>query len=184
MPRLPITAVHPTTTTSACGTIAHRGRPSNHHDFRPVLRLPMTAARPTAAASACAAIADHGRLPSRHGFGLCLDCSSRPSAEPPRLRPVLRLHVAAVCADAMAVAFIATAYHGLPPDHHGFGWLGETDRRQHIPILLTWPRVQLDLWPTASYQTRLVPVAPLRLVGSAISCRASTPACRTQAVSR
>ena len=88
----------PSTTTAACASTAHGGRPQSRHDFglchgcrsrppaqpprlRPVQRLPITAVSKTATASACDATAGHGRRLVHLDCGLCLECSQRPSAQ-------------------------------------------------------------------------------------------------------
>ena len=150
---LRMTAVGPTTTSSACSAIADHGRPSNHHDFglwcdwpeRPLVRPPRlrpvrdyrsrTSAQPprlraatllpimadcsTATTSAC--VTDHHGQPSNHHvFGLCSDCSSRPSVRPPRLWLSELLTTAARAANT-ASACAATAQGGRPSNHHDFG---------------------------------------------------------------
>ena len=98
---------------SACASAADHLRLCHHHDFslwrdcrsrpavqpprpRPAPSLLITTVRTTTTTLACAATADHGRLGNRRDVGLRPDCSSRPPAQPPRLRPVPRLPIAAV----------------------------------------------------------------------------------------
>ena len=90
-----------------------------------MLGLPITAVHAATTTSACAAIANGGRPPRRHGFGLYGYCPSRPSARPPRLRPVRGFPVGAVCATTTTLACAAIADHGRLGDHPGFGLLGE-----------------------------------------------------------
>ena len=134
----PTVASNPATTTaSASASNANGGRPPNHHDsgqcrscvtrpsmrpprLRPLTRLPTAAVCPTTTPSACAfAVTVHsGRPSNHHDSGLRRDCPQRPSAQPPRLRPVQGSLNTAVCATTTASASAATADHGRPHNHH------------------------------------------------------------------
>ena len=129
-------ATRSTTTTSTCVAIADHGRLPNHHDsgqcrdfpsrpsvqparLQPVPLLPIMATRQTTTTWTSAAAVYHGRLPNDHDFGLRPDCPQRPSAKPPRLRPVLRLPIAAVRATTTTSAY-AIAHSGRLFKDHGF----------------------------------------------------------------
>ena len=79
------------------------------------------AVSPTTTISACASTADRGRQSNHHDFSVCLDRLYRPSAQPPRLRPVLRLSRAPVPSTTTTSASTTAAHHGRPCTHHGFG---------------------------------------------------------------
>ena len=132
------TAIRPTTTTSACAATVSHGCPFDHHDFglcrdswsrpsiqpprlRPVLVLPAAAVRSSTTTSAFSATGHHGRPPNHHHFSRCRHGPSRPSAQPPRLRPMLPLLIPLVRRTTTASAYAATADHGCLLGRHGFG---------------------------------------------------------------
>ena len=88
--RLLITSVYPTTTTSVGCEARDRLRGSRQQTDR-------HANRPTTTTSACSVTIRNGRPQNHDDCGL-RRFSSRPSSQPPRLRSVLRLLMAAVCA--------------------------------------------------------------------------------------
>ena len=89
--------------------------------LRPVPGLPITAVRTTTTASACAGIAHHGRPCSHHDFGLCSDCQWRPTATPPRLRPLRLLPITAIRTTTTTSACARIPRRGRLCNHHDFG---------------------------------------------------------------
>ena len=112
-----MTAVRPTTTTSACAGTAHSGRQFDHHGlglcrycpWRPSMQTPRLRAEP--------------RLPA-----------TALSVQPPRLRPVRRLPTAAVCPTTTASASTADAHPGRPSNHRDFGLCCHCSERPSV-----WP---------------------------------------------
>ena len=101
----------------------------------------MAAVSSTTTTSDWAATDHHGRRPNHHGFGQRRDCRSRPSVQPPRLRPVPwppitavrpttttsalpSLTMAAVHPTTTASACGATARSGRLRNRHDFGLCG------------------------------------------------------------
>ena len=103
----------------------------------------MAAVRAAATASACTVIARSGRPYNHPDFGLCRDCSLRPSAQPPRLRSVPPLPMEAVCATATASAGWGRPSTSVsrpsqdqrtrqPSNHHDFGLLSYCPSRPSV----------------------------------------------------
>ena len=89
----------------------------------------MAAVSATTTTSASAATAHRGRSSNHPGFGLCGSRPWRPSARPPRLRPVLRLLITAACPTTTTSACAATAHGGRRCNRHGFGLVSDCPRR-------------------------------------------------------
>ena len=107
-------ANHTTTTTSAFWATAHHGRLPDHHDFGRLIKAEPDC-EPTVDRQPIRQPHDH------HDFGRCRCCPSRPSVQPPRLRPVPQLPMAAVRTTTTPSACGATAHSGRLPNHHDFG---------------------------------------------------------------